>query len=290
MTLLSPFWLFLFIPLVLSLWIWRPPTQFLFAVRLVSILLVLISLAGLALRLPSKAGTVVIVVDRSLSMPLGSAEIQKESIDLIIKEMSGEDRVAVISFGQTVAVERAPEVGPFAGFAHQVGGSASNLGEAVETALSLIPRDTPGRILVLSDGKWTGRDPVPFSATALARDIGIDYRVLERPAAGDLAISRVDAPALVSVGESYLLTAWVQAPEPGEVEFELKRGETIIASGKRKVVSGLNRFTFRDRATIVGNQAYLLHIKGDDAKADPIPENNTAKLLSGPRRVIDACS
>ena len=44
MTLLSPFWLFLFVPLVLSLWFWRPPTRFLFVIRLASILLVLVSL------------------------------------------------------------------------------------------------------------------------------------------------------------------------------------------------------------------------------------------------------
>ena len=71
-------------------------------------MLVLISLAGLALRLPSKAGTVVVVVDRSLSIPAGSVESQKESIDLILEEMTGNDRVAALSFGQLVAVERAP--------------------------------------------------------------------------------------------------------------------------------------------------------------------------------------
>ena len=282
MTLLSPIWLFLAVPLALALWVWRPPTRLLLGVRLASLLLVLLSLAGLALRLPSKAGTVVIVVDRSLSMPAGSVEMQKESIDLIIKEMGGNDRVAVVSFGERVAVERAPEVGPFAGFAHQVGGSASSLGEAVDKALEIIPTGTPGRILILSDGKWTGRDPVPFAATALARDIGIDYRVLERPAAGDLAIAKIDAPAAVSVGESYLLTAWVQAPEPGEVAFELKRGEAVIASGKRNVVSGLNRFTFRDRAAVVGNQGYSLNVVAADTKGtDPVPENNTARLLVG---------
>src|SRR5947208_5395138 len=45
--------------------------------------------------------------------------------------------------------------GPFTGFAHQVGGNGSSLGEAMETALSLIPRDSPGR--VSRAGSATGR-------------------------------------------------------------------------------------------------------------------------------------
>ena len=100
MTLLSPIWLFLLVPLALALWVWRPPTRLPArrapARRCCSSC---VSLAGLALRLPSKAGTVVVVVDRSLSMPAGSDETQKEAIDLIIKEMGGDDRVAVVSFG-----------------------------------------------------------------------------------------------------------------------------------------------------------------------------------------------
>src|SRR5262245_2552010 len=125
MTLLAPIWLFLLVPLALAVWIWRPPTPLLIGLRLVSLLLVVLSLAGLSLRLPSKAGTVVVVADRSLSMPANSAVQQKEAIDILKNAMGGDDHLAVVSFGQQVAVEMGPGVRNFPGFNHQVGGNAS---------------------------------------------------------------------------------------------------------------------------------------------------------------------
>ena len=160
-----------------------------------------------------------VVADRSLSMPAGSVNQQKEAVDIIRDAMSGDDLVGVVSFGQQVAVERAPSVTPFAGFVQQVGGNASSLAEAIDAALSLIPRETPGRLLVLSDGKWTGRDPLLLASTAVARNIAIDYRALERPGAGDLAVARIDAPSVVAAGESYLMTGWVFAPTPQTVDY-----------------------------------------------------------------------
>src|SRR5580704_14425456 len=103
--------MFLLIPLGLCLWLYRPPTRFLLGVRIVSILLVVLSLSGLALRLPSRVGTVVIVADRSLSMPEGSEKSAKEAVELIQSVMDNDDRLAVISFGQHVAIEHAPQRG-----------------------------------------------------------------------------------------------------------------------------------------------------------------------------------
>lgn len=291
MTLLAPIWLLVLVPLGLSLWLWPPPTRLLLALRWLSFALVVLTLAGLALRLPSRSGTVVVLADRSLSMPPGSPVAQKEAIDLIRGGMSGDDRLAVVSFGQEVAIEQAPGDRPFAGFSHEVGGNASNLARGLETALSLIPRGSPGRVLVLSDGRWTGVDPLPQASAALARDIGIDYRAMQRPAAGDLAVARIDAPSQVSTGEAYLLSGWVFAPTPMEISYVLERGGQVIGKGRRAVVSGLNRLTFRDRAVLTGNQGYTLTVLPADAKApaDSVPENNTARFLvgvSGPRPLL----
>ncbi|MGH7171482.1 MAG: VWA domain-containing protein, partial [Gemmataceae bacterium] len=285
--LLHPIWLFLAIPLALTLWLWRMPSRLLLVLRGLTLLLLLLALCGAVLRLPSQAGTIVVVADRSQSMPPGSATAQKEVLDLLHKAMGPNDRLAVVSFGRTVAVEQSPASGQFSGFIHEVGDDASNLADGLQTALTLIPRGAPGKVLVLSDGRWTGRDPAILAARAAARNVAIDYRSLQRSTANDLAIARVEAPPSVAPGESFLLTAWVQAPTPQTVSFELRRGEEILSSGKESLASGLNRLTFRDRAGDPGTLAYTLTVVGSGD--DPVPENNRARLLvgvQGPRPIL----
>src|SRR5262249_14514024 len=150
MILLHPVWLILAVPLLASFWIWPLPTWRLRCLRLAVLTLLLLALAGLAVRLPSRAGTVVVVADRSESMP-GNAEVeQKRMIEEIQKQMGPDDRLAVVSFGRDVVVERPPTAGKFDGFLHHVRRDASNLAGALETALGLIPHDAPGRVLLLS--------------------------------------------------------------------------------------------------------------------------------------------
>src|SRR5262249_49733149 len=67
----------------------------------------------------------------------------------------------------------------------------------------------------------------------------------------------------------------------------------VISQGKRALSSGMNRLTFRDRATQVGNQSYSLSVfpteDGKETEKDPVPENNTARFLvgvSGPRPLL----
>src|SRR5437016_1040321 len=81
MILLDPIWLLLAVPLGASLWLWRLPSRWVLAVRCLVLLLLLLGLAGLAVYLPGRAGIVVVVADRSLSMPPDSETAQKEAID-----------------------------------------------------------------------------------------------------------------------------------------------------------------------------------------------------------------
>jgi Mg-chelatase subunit ChlD len=282
-----PVWLFLLVPLLLALARWPLPSRLLLALRSASVALVLLALCGLALRLPSRAGTVVVVADRSLSMPPGSDRDEKEAIDFVQGAMGQDDRLGVVAFGQGAQTERMPDVGKFPGFVHEVGGDGSNLAEALDRALALVPRDAPGKVLVLSDGRWTGSDPAGVVSRYAARGVAIDYRPLARAAANDLSIARVDAPPTVAPGEAFLITAWVQSPVAQTATFKLRRGNSVIASGEQHLTSGLNRLTFRDRAYEGGTQPYTLEVaaSGDD----PVPENNTARMLvgvQGPRPIL----
>ncbi|MDK1032689.1 MAG: VWA domain-containing protein, partial [Planctomycetia bacterium] len=148
MTLLHPFWLLLLIPVAVSLLLWHLPSRLLQVLRVATLVLLLLAMCGLALKIPSRAGTVIVIADRSFSMPPAADIALKEAIVLTQASVGGDDRMGVISFGQTAAIERPPQGEKFAGFVSEVGRDASNLSKALEIAIALMPHDFPGRILV----------------------------------------------------------------------------------------------------------------------------------------------
>ena len=238
MMLADPFWLVLAIPLAMLLWRWPLPARLMQVLRWIASAMLLAALCGLSVRLPDRCGTVVLVADRSLSMPPGSEARQREAADILYSTLPAGDRLAVVSFGEKAAVEQSPQASKFPGFSVEVGREASHLADAVDLALSMVGREQPGRILVLSDGQWTGRDITGPAARASAGGVAIDYRAVERPKAGDLAVARVQGPESVLRGESFMLTAWVESPVAQTVTYELSRGSQVIARGTQTVPFG----------------------------------------------------
>ena len=279
MTLLHPIWLLLAVPAAVALFVWKPPSRPLLILRAAILTLILLALAGLALKLPSDAGTTVVVADRSLSMPHDAQERQEEAIQLVQNAKNSDSKLAVVAFGKKAAVELPPGARQFSQFNSRVQPDASNLNDALHAALSLIPKHEPGRILLLSDGRWTGVDPAEAAALAAARGAPIDHRAVRRPGENDAAVERIEAPQSVRPGESFMIAAWIRNPLPGAFDYELTRNGETIAAGTRSLQSGLSRILFRDAARQPGVHRYMLRIRSDNE--DPVPENNRAKRIVG---------
>jgi uncharacterized membrane protein len=284
MSLSWPFWLILVIPALLACWLRPLPSRALTLLRAVTVLLLLLAICGLSLNLPSRNGCVVIVADRSLSMPAASQDQQVEAADLLYRSMGGGDELGIVSFGQRTTVEQPPQRTRFTAFVNDVGNEASNLADGVDRAVSLIPRGIPSRILILSDGYATGGDVAAAAARAASSGIPIDYRAMQRSGAGDLAIERIDAPPSVAAAEAFMISASVNSPLAQEVSYELVCGDQVLASGQRPVPAGRRRMVFRDKAGDAGARAYRLRVRSvASEKDDPVSENNTARFLIGVR-------
>ncbi|HTX22145.1 MAG TPA: VWA domain-containing protein [Candidatus Aquilonibacter sp.] len=279
LTLFQPVWLLLLVPLAAACLAWPLPNRGLKILRVVVFLLVVLALAQLAIKLPDRAGTVIVVADRSESMPQNSDASEREIIGLLYKSMKPRDQLGVVSFGREAIVEQSPQRSEFGGFTGEVGPDHSDLNAAIDSALALIPPDGGGRILVLSDGKWTGKDPAAAAARAAGRGVAVDYRLLTRPQINDTAIQSFLTPQSVLPGEAFVLSTWVQSPVNQEIQYQLRRGDDLIASGSKEVSAGLSRLMFRDRADEAGVNEYTMTIQG--ATNDPVPENNTARALVG---------
>jgi von Willebrand factor type A domain len=279
-----PIWLLLALPLAISIVVWRPPIR---ALRIALFAAIVLAMAGLALQLPSRAGTVVVVADRSLSMPRDADALERELANTIASKRPSGSNLAVVSFGSDAQVELPPGAARLGSFVMPPGQPESSLQRGLDAALSLIPPGAPGRIVLLTDGRWSGQDPTQAMLFAADRGIPVDYRMIERGSASDLAIERVDAPSSVTPGEAFVIRASIRSPAGGDARITLRRGNAIVAQGTEHLVAGENRIVLRDRAGGGGLLAYTL--EAQSAAPDPLPENNRARFLvgvSGPKPVL----
>lgn len=244
--------------------------------RCLVLLLLVAALARPVRRGPGEAVDVILVVDRSQSMPPDAAERIRELIDLAESQRPNEGRLGIVSFGLDVRVERLPEsAGRFGGFEKPVDSHGSSLGEAVETAAGLVDPSRSGRLVLLTDGEWTGRSPEQAIPALLERGTPVDYRRFSRPKESDVAILSIDHPPEADAGSAFRFSASLYSEEPREIAYRLFSGKRLLTEGKHTVRRGVTVLPFRDRAPdVAALSEYRLEI---EAEGDPIPENNVAR-------------
>lgn len=288
MSFLHPELLLLLLP---ALWVWwraRDPRALTQLVRLLVLVLAALALAGPYLSRPVAGRDLVVVVDRSRSMRPDATQTAMELVRLAEDERRAGDRVGVVAVGARVAVERLPAgQGRFTGFEKEVLPDGSDLGGALESALSLIEERRSGGILLISDGEGNGADPLPAARRAFARGVRIDTLTLNLSGRGDLSVERLDLPETAAVGEPFQFSTWVRSDRRVESEFSLERAGRILSSGRRVFEAGLNRLVFRDAVEHAGVADYRVRLGGGEG--DRRPENNVglgALRVEGARAVL----
>ena len=289
----APVFLLLLLPALAALPLARRGGRVRAALAGAALLSLVLALARPVVRIPRRAGTVVVVADRSASLPPAERDAQKALLDAVAARRAEGERLGVVAFGETAAVEQAPQPAPFAGFRASPGTEGSDLDAALDLALSLVPPRDEAHILVLSDGRATGPDPLAGAARrAAARGVPVDVRAQTPPRAGDTAIVRVDAPLRLRPGEPLLATAWVSSPAPQTLAYAFHRDRELVARGTRAVPAGLSPISFRDLPRPEGVSAFTIAVspagetpstsstlRDGIGAADPVPENNAARFL-----------
>lgn len=274
----QPFWLVFAVPLALAVYLWPPPSRLTTIARVLATILLLTALAGICWRFAARGGMVVAVIDRSASMPPDTSSVAKEGIDILRDGMADGDRLAVVSFARGCGVDKAPGSGAFDGFVARIDPWRSDLDSALRTAAALIPVGVPGRVLLISDGDWTGGDPYPAAAELASNGVAVDYRRHARPESGDMAVAGIEAPDSVEPGERFQITAWIYSHTAGEADLKLRRNDSTLVGGRRELTPGMNRVVFHDQAGGPGVGDYALSLTPVDGE-DPVKGNNNAKFL-----------
>ncbi|MBC7820649.1 MAG: VWA domain-containing protein, partial [Planctomycetaceae bacterium] len=276
------------IPLAFAYRRWGTARGFTGVLRVTLLALLLLALTGPRWNLGGEGIDIVVVADRSRSLPAKGDESIRALVRDLEKNRKSGDRIGLVTFGSRAEVEhtlsRNSELGAYT---RDVLPDGSDLNDAISAALNLIEPTRPGRVLVMSDGEANGASPL--SAARRAREVGVpvDFRLFERNRIGDLAIESLTLPDTVAPREPFQFAVRVHASREAHGTVRVLRDGNEIAKLERDFVTGLNRVLFRDLLEEGGLTNYSAELL---LEGDPLEENNrgagVVRVEAAPRVLV----
>jgi uncharacterized membrane protein len=274
----EPHWLLLLIPLVFLVYIFKPESKIILNLRLLLIVIVCLALSAPIMKISGKEGVVVVVADRSSSMPDDIDKRIQETTNILLESMPVNSRLALVSYTDKARIEFSPTKNDVSALSTKQNPDASNMAEGIELALTMIPDAMSGRIVLVSDGLWNGQDPQSAAVSASNRNIPIDFRYIGREIINDLAISYFYVPSILEPGESFIIRVGIVSPLEQDANIELLAGENRLFKTKYHLKSGFNELSFNMKAPRSSTIKYIF--KAFPLTNDSQLQNNTAQSVA----------
>ncbi|MGD6899829.1 VWA domain-containing protein [Bacillus infantis] len=274
-----PFMLLLIIPSLLLVFLFiktvkgRGNRKGTAVMRAIVFILLAFALAVPSIRLPAPGKTVVFIADRSASVQGREGELL-DFIDAGIQSKGKEDSYAVISAGETAAAESslASMKGEFREFSTDTGKGETNLEAGIQLASTLMPQETPGRIVLLSEGRETAGSSREAAKLLKNRGIELDYVLLDSSRKEDMSISGLEVPPALYEGEEASITMTIDSNSAKEADLRLSVNSREVLKESITVKEGKNVYTFKHKMDETGLSAIKAEIS---AEGDGSIENNS---------------
>ncbi len=238
--------------------------------------LILTTLLALAITAPSvlipgdKNATWVLVDVSDSAATVQSAMEQRLSAALA--SIPKDEQVGIIAFGADAMVEvPLSETPSFSGVHTAVNPSASDLEEALRLAGALLPSESTGRVVVLSDGQVSGGKAAGMAL--MARGVTVDGVQWPVESLADAQVTEVKLPQEVFEGQKFSIEVTVDSQLDTEGTLVLYQNGTPTATRDIQLRKGENRFAFQDTTEKTGVVTYEARLV---AKGDTQSRNNSA--------------
>ncbi len=280
-------WLFLLaIPLLWALWVYTPHSTIVKSLRLGIATVLILGLVNPSCTVPTIQQNIVVVVDRSDSMPSKVDAVATETIQELETSLGPSDNLAVLSVAQSASLDKPLNQTSFQGFNALEQTAQSNLESGLQKALQLLKNKPHGKIVLLSDGANTDGSLNTVGTQALIQTVPIFPYWKTKRAKSDIRISDVSAPSLINEGEQANITAFVESPSQQAATITLYKDNTAIAQGQKQLQKGRNSIHFTDIPQSGGVHTYKIDVS---VAGDSTPQNNQAEigvLTKGRKRVL----
>ncbi|HVJ69393.1 MAG TPA: VWA domain-containing protein, partial [Caulifigura sp.] len=224
---------------------------------------------------------VVYAVDFSESIGPEAREQAAKFVAKAVSEKPQDDAVGLVAFGKNAAVEvPARQSFPLEGgqivFNARIAADETNIEQALSLSAALLPEDTRGRIVLLSDGSETTGSLRPVLEELRTRGIAVDVVPITYSYDKEVWVERLELPQSVKIGESYEASVVVSSLKAGKGKLQLtENGQPVGEPLPIEYQAGKNRFDLPLYLRSPGYYEYKATIIVDE-KEDQLATNNTA--------------
>ena len=217
---------------------------------------------------------------------------RRKALEFITTSAAGKpesDRVGMVVFGANAAVELPPRQSfPFEVINARVPTDGSDLARALSLSGAVLPEDTAGRVVLISDGAQTSGQVSEAVEQLRSRGIAVDVLPVEYAFGKEVWVEKLELPRNVKIGETYEASVIVSSLTAGAGKLNLSVNGETVSSADITWKPGKNRQTlplYLPEAGYYEYEATVIPTPGEDGWK----ENNRAiadLLLKGEGRVL----
>jgi uncharacterized membrane protein len=217
---------------------------------------------------------VVFLVDQSDSVSKAAREQAESFVARSVDSRRPGDRVGIVAFGADAVIQQpltasAPVDGPVA----SPNGRGTNIYQAIQLALAMLPAGEANRIVLASDGRQNAGNAMAGAQAIQEAGADLHYMAPKVDFDQEVVAEELVLPREVKFGEPFhaRLVAWSHKAAPAQVT--LFRNGQFVGSQKVLLTPGKNVFSYRQSLDREGIHVYQAAI---DIAGDTIEENNRA--------------
>jgi Ca-activated chloride channel homolog len=240
--------------------------------------LLILALAVPQILLPVKGENVIFLVDRSDSVRNGD-NIALDWIEKSVKSKDKEDAFSIVTMGKNAFLEQALSKQKLSvtEFNTKVDGSETDIESGIQFAASILPKDSAGRIVLLTDGNETIGSSEEGAKLLKNRKIELDSVLMERATQADMSITDLEVPPSMYKGEEAQISLTIDSNSSKKAKVRISVNNQDVLTENVDVKEGKNVYRFSYKVEETGMTVF----KGEIAtENDTFIENNSMYSVS----------
>lgn len=237
-----------------------------FISRVVIFILLILAFGNITINLKGRNISTVFLLDVSESAG-DFEESGKDFISTAIESMPRGNKAGVVLFGDNSKIDKVlNKKKEYKSINEKPVLTATNIQEAVESALGLFERGGSKRIVLITDGEENQGDIL--KSIPLINEQKIDFKVykITGEKGDEIYVDNVKVPDNISVGEEFSVSIDIKSNYATKAKLTLFSGRNKVGEQQVQIQKGKNSFVFKDKQSSGGFKGYRVLIEADGDK------------------------